>query len=110
MRAGNNKKEEKVLQFPSNLEEDNLIMQKGFSGHVPKNLFEDFEMPPSSADCGLWGFFCFVFFPPLPNLYWASQADSRRGAGSQTFELKLHSYLKMYGLYECMTYISQANK
>lgn len=59
------KKEEKFLQFPSNLEEDSLIMQKGFSGHVPKNLCEDFEMPPSSADCGLWGFFCFVFFPSL---------------------------------------------
>lgn len=74
------KKEEKVLQFPSNLEEDNLIMQKGFSGHVPKNLFEDFEMPPSSADCGLWGGF-FVLFFSLPCLIYTQHLKQTRGGG-----------------------------
>lgn len=63
-------------------------------------------MPCSSADCGLWIFV--VFFSFL--IYTQHLKQTRGGAGSQTFELKLHSYLKMHGLYECMTYISHANK
>lgn len=79
MRAGKKKKEEKVLQFPSNLEEDNLIMQKGFSGHVPKNLFEDFKCLPAVLIVVCGGFF--VLFFSLPCLIYTQHLKQTRGGG-----------------------------
>lgn len=83
-------------------------MQNVSVGMFLKTSLRIFKCLPAVliVDCGF--FFCCFFFPFL--IYNQHLKQTRGGAGLQTFELKLHSYLKMYGLYECMTYISHANK